>query len=150
MIRRKRSKRGELALVRDSEEHELIITNLADPRPGPLDLLRAKQEHEVLQHAIGSLPATLREGLEVRCNEELSVNEIATLLHLSLPATKTRLLRARNHVVALAGARLLPQGHSRRTDKKTPSPMRSKSVASSEAVQGLPSSGLAECGACCH
>jgi RNA polymerase sigma-70 factor, ECF subfamily len=50
----------------------------------------------------------LKEGLQIRLNDDLSLNEIATRLHLSLPATKTRLLRAKRLVIAGAAARLTP------------------------------------------
>jgi len=81
---------------------------VADPRPDPLNMLRIKQEHEVLRHAVDSLPWLLKEGLQIRLNDDLSLNEIATRLHLSLPATKTRLLRAKRLVIAEATARLMP------------------------------------------
>jgi RNA polymerase sigma-70 factor (ECF subfamily) len=71
-------------------------------------MLRVKQEYEVLRHAIDSLPCSLKEGLQIRLNDDLSLNEVAARLHLSLPATKTRLLRAKRRVIASAAARLLP------------------------------------------
>jgi hypothetical protein len=46
--------------------------------------------------------------LQIRLNDDLSLNEVAARLRLSLPATKTRLLRAKRRVIASAAARLLP------------------------------------------
>jgi RNA polymerase sigma-70 factor (ECF subfamily) len=92
----------------DAEKNELLLMAVADPRPDPLNMLRIKQEHEVLRHAVDSLPWLLKEGLQIRLNDDLSLNEIATRLHLSLPATKTRLLRAKRRVIAEATARLMP------------------------------------------
>jgi RNA polymerase sigma-70 factor (ECF subfamily) len=106
MIRRKYKNGYE---VTDSaEKNELLLMAVADPRPDPLNMLRIQQEYDVLRHAVDSLPKLLKEGLQIRLNDDLSVNEIATRLHLSLPATKTRLLRAKRLVIAEATARLMP------------------------------------------
>ena len=106
MIRRKYKNGYE---VTDSaEKNELLLMAVADPRRDPLNMLRIQQEYDVLRHAVDSLPKLLKEGLQIRLNDDLSVNEIATRLHLSLPATKTRLLRAKRLVIAEATARLMP------------------------------------------
>jgi RNA polymerase sigma-70 factor (ECF subfamily) len=106
MIRRK-FKNG-YETTDDAEKNELLLMAIADPRPDPLNMLRIKQEYEVLRHAVDSLPWVLKEGLQIRLNDELPLNEIATRLHLSLPATKTRLLRAKRLVISEATARLTP------------------------------------------
>jgi RNA polymerase sigma-70 factor (ECF subfamily) len=81
---------------------------VADPHPHPLDMLRIKQEYEVLRHAMDSLPWLLKEGFQIRLNDDLSLSEIAACLHLSLPATKTRFIESQRRVIAEAGARLMP------------------------------------------
>jgi RNA polymerase sigma-70 factor, ECF subfamily len=106
MIRRKFKNRYEV--TDDAEKNEVLLMTVADPRPDPLNTLQIKQEYEVLRDAVDSLPWLLKEGLEIRLNDDLSLNEIATRLHLSLPATKTRLLRAKRLVIAGAAARLTP------------------------------------------
>ena len=106
MIRRKHKNGYEV--TGEPEKNDLLLMSVPDPRPDPLNMLRVKQEYEVLRHAIDSLPSLLREGLQIRLNDDLSLKEIATRLHLSLPATKTRLLRAKRLVIAEATARLMP------------------------------------------
>jgi RNA polymerase sigma-70 factor (ECF subfamily) len=106
MIRRKYKNGYEVA--GDAEKNELLLMAVADPRPDPLNTLRIKQEYEVLRFAVDSLPLLLKEGLQIRLSDDLSLNEIANRLHLSLPATKTRLLRAKRLVIAKAAARLTP------------------------------------------
>ncbi len=106
MIRRKYKNRYEV--TDDAEKDEVLLMTVADPRPDPLNTLQIKQEYEVLRDAVDSLPWLLKEGLQIRLNDDLSLNEIATRLHLSLPATKTRLLRAKRLVIAGAAARLTP------------------------------------------
>ena len=106
MIRRKHKNGYEV--MGEPEKNELLLMSVADPRPDPLSVVRAKEEYEVLRDAIDSLPHLLKESLQIRLDEDLSMNELATRLHLSLPATKTRLLRAKRRVIASASVRLLP------------------------------------------
>lgn len=112
MILRKHRRGCDLALTVDQEATDSMVMNIADPNPNPLDVLRTKQEYEVLRHAISSLPLNLKESLLAQCNLDLTVAEIASILNLTVPATKTRLLRARRHVIAKAGARLLPNSRA--------------------------------------
>ena len=106
MIRRKHKNGYEV--TGGLEENEFLIMSVADPRPDALSVMRTKEEYEVLRNAIDSLPCLLKESLQIRLNEDLPMNELATRLHLSLPATKTRLLRAKRRVIASASVRLLP------------------------------------------
>jgi RNA polymerase sigma-70 factor (ECF subfamily) len=113
MIRRQYRRRGEVTVTDDTKESDSMLMNIVDPRPNPLDVLWAKQEYEVLRHAIDSLPWSLKEGLQVLCKDDLSLRELAARLHLSYPAAKTRLFRAKRYVIARAGAHLI-SGHSRK------------------------------------
>jgi RNA polymerase sigma-70 factor (ECF subfamily) len=106
MIRRKHKNGYER--TGDPEKNDLLLMTVADPRPDPLNMLRTNQEYEVLRHAVDSLPWSLKEGFQIRLNDDLPLNEIATRLQLSLPATKARLSRARRRVLAKAAARLVP------------------------------------------
>jgi RNA polymerase sigma-70 factor (ECF subfamily) len=106
MIRRKHKNGYEV--MGEPEKNELLLMSLVDPRADPLSVVRAKEEYEALRDAIDSLPHLLKESLQIRLDEDLSINELATRLHLSLPATKTRLLRAKRRVIASASVRLLP------------------------------------------
>jgi RNA polymerase sigma-70 factor (ECF subfamily) len=108
MILRKHKRNSEATFVGDPKAIQSIVMSVPDPRPSPLEVLRRNQEYEVLHHAIDSLPLILKQSLEVRCNEDLPVVEIAERLQLTLPTTKTRLLRARRYVIAKASAQLLP------------------------------------------
>lgn len=108
MIRRQYSRSHEVPLIAGQEMNDWMVSNLVDPHPSPFERLRISQEYEVLHHAIDSLPLTLKEVLLVRCSYDASLNDIALRLQLSVPATKSRLLRARRAVIAEASARLIP------------------------------------------
>jgi len=64
-----------------------------DPNP---ELIYSREEiREILGKAVESLPPTFRAVFALRDIEELSTEETAAMLNLSIPAVKSRLLRAR-------------------------------------------------------
>jgi RNA polymerase sigma-70 factor (ECF subfamily) len=64
-----------------------------DPNP---ELTCSREEmREILEKAVESLPPVFRSVFVLRDIEELSTEETAELLNLSIPAVKSRLLRAR-------------------------------------------------------
>ncbi|MEQ1690173.1 MAG: RNA polymerase sigma factor [Gemmatimonas sp.] len=69
------------------------------------DIAIARDE---LEHALAKLPVDEREILVLRELEELSGEETAQLLHLTVPAMKSRLHRARLHLAAVLRQADLP------------------------------------------
>ncbi len=64
-----------------------------DPNP---ELLYSREEmRAILERAVASLPPAFRAVFALRDIEELSTEETAAMLNLSIPAVKSRLLRAR-------------------------------------------------------
>jgi len=64
-----------------------------DPNP---ELIYSREEmREILQNAIDSLPPAFRAVFALRDIEGLSTEETAAMLNLTIPAVKSRLLRAR-------------------------------------------------------
>lgn len=61
----------------------------------PEQRLSQSELRGILDAAIASLPSMYRAVFWLRDVEELSIEETATVLHLSVPAVKTRLMRAR-------------------------------------------------------
>jgi len=68
---------------------------LADWRPNPEEEFVREELSELIQRAIRSLPKNYREVFLLRDGEHLSSEEAANVLQISIPAVKTRLLRAR-------------------------------------------------------
>jgi RNA polymerase sigma-70 factor (ECF subfamily) len=68
---------------------------LRDWREIPSEALERKEVRQLLQHAIGDLPLIYREVFLLRDVEELSVNESAETLGISISSVKVRLHRAR-------------------------------------------------------
>ncbi len=72
----------------------------ASPNESPLQSLTRAETTQVARKAVAELPAKYRQALILRHLEQLSAREIAQSLHLSIPAVKTRLFRARLMLLA--------------------------------------------------
>ena len=68
---------------------------LRDWREIPSEALERKEVRQLLQEAITALPRIYREVFQLRDIEQLSVNESASALGISIGAVKVRLHRAR-------------------------------------------------------
>ncbi|NIT14410.1 MAG: sigma-70 family RNA polymerase sigma factor [Candidatus Dadabacteria bacterium] len=65
---------------------------------GPDESVIKLQEQEILENAIGELPEEYRIVFQLRDVEGLSNQQTADVLGLTLPAVKSRILRARNQL----------------------------------------------------
>lgn len=68
---------------------------MRDWREIPSEVLERREVRELLQQAIGKLSAIYRQVLVLRDIEELSIEETAGALDISIPSVKVRLHRAR-------------------------------------------------------
>jgi RNA polymerase sigma-70 factor (ECF subfamily) len=94
--RRRYNRTVSLDLV-DSEDGETRVFDnlLKDKNPGPHEhLMRAELEAR-LQSALRTLPLKYRMAVVLRDIEELSYEEIASTLHISVGTVKSRILRGR-------------------------------------------------------
>jgi RNA polymerase sigma-70 factor (ECF subfamily) len=83
--------------VEDSEDDEGAVTvrEFADWKPNPEQQLARAELENILQNAIRALPLSFRTVFYLRDVEDLSTEETAELLNLSVGAVKARLFRAR-------------------------------------------------------
>ncbi len=89
--------------ISDSPDNaEMLIDNI-DTRRGntPEDYLIEKQRMNILRCAVRQLPEKYRKVVELRYYSELSYDEIAVRLNISLSNVKIQLLRARNMLAQL-------------------------------------------------
>jgi RNA polymerase sigma-70 factor (ECF subfamily) len=99
MILRKRRRRCELSIHGSSDtEENFLPMEFVDARPGPEELYGRKEAHSILVRSIERLPATFRSVVEERLFRERSTAGAAEALGISLAATKSRLLRAKNRL----------------------------------------------------
>lgn len=98
MLRRKAHCRLEFAIECESAANGFANLQIFDERADPEHRMRLTEKRDQLNCAVRRLPRTLREPLELQLAEELSVKDLAGRLGLSVPATKSRLMRARIQV----------------------------------------------------
>jgi RNA polymerase sigma-70 factor (ECF subfamily) len=94
-LRRRRPERM-VSLDEDINTGEdTIPREVADWSPNPEQLYNQSELREILQKTIQGLPPSFRTVFVLRDVEGLSTEETADALNLSIPAVKSRLLRAR-------------------------------------------------------
>ncbi len=72
-----------------------FFRDVEDWGPSPAERYEQTQLHDILNEAISELDPNFRIVFQLRDIEEMSTEETADVLHLSVPAVKSRLLRAR-------------------------------------------------------
>ncbi|MGH9794925.1 MAG: sigma-70 family RNA polymerase sigma factor [Candidatus Acidiferrales bacterium] len=92
-----RKRRGKEVSLDDPIEtgEDFVPREIADWGPAPDQRYERNQTNAILSEAIEKLPPDFRMVFVLRDVEELSTEETAELLGLSIPAVKSRLLRAR-------------------------------------------------------
>jgi RNA polymerase sigma-70 factor, ECF subfamily len=92
-------KRGRGKFISVDEElgdgEEPMFLDLPELRPDPEQCYRGLQCQELLRNAISEMPRTCREAFLLYQSDDKSLEEIARILEVSLPAVKSRLLRAK-------------------------------------------------------
>ena len=97
MLLRKRRARPE-ALIDEpiDEDARPLRCDIADQSPNPEQYYIQFENHRRLQSAISRLPTIYRRVFEIRLRSDGSMKDIAEEAGMSIAATKSRLLRARN------------------------------------------------------
>jgi RNA polymerase sigma-70 factor (ECF subfamily) len=93
-----RRRRPERMVSLDEEvktEDDSVPREVADWAPNPEQLYNQAELHDILTRTIQGLPPSFRTVFVLRDVEGLSTEEAAEALNLSIPAVKSRLLRAR-------------------------------------------------------
>lgn len=93
--RGRRARREARTQDQESEEAQSLVEGLAQPGPSPDEHLVDKELEGAVRLAINRLPEDQRAVVILRRFDDLSYEEIAQVLNLSLPAVKSRLHRAR-------------------------------------------------------
>jgi RNA polymerase sigma-70 factor (ECF subfamily) len=97
-LMRLRKRRGDKTVSIDQDietEEDVVPRQIADWHPNPEQQYATEQMRDILGRTIASLPLAYRSVFQLRDVEGLSTEETADLLHISIPAVKSRLLRAR-------------------------------------------------------
>jgi RNA polymerase sigma-70 factor (ECF subfamily) len=100
LMRMRKLKRVRVRPIEDTMpgEDTLMALQLTDDRPSPEDSLGRSEILKRLQNEMRRIPPLLRRVLELRDLKELPMPEVAEQLGISVPAAKSRLLRARQEL----------------------------------------------------
>jgi RNA polymerase sigma-70 factor (ECF subfamily) len=89
------------SLFGDSGEGERLVHDRASDAPSPEQLYQSKQIGRALQISLGKLSPKLRAIIVLKEIEELSYEEIAETLAISMGTVKSRIARAREELQKL-------------------------------------------------
>jgi len=90
-----RHRAKELSLEPSDPESVGITDWLADPAPGPFEERLDREVQALVEEGLKKISSTYRTALVLREIEELSYEEIAGILEISLGTVKSRILRGR-------------------------------------------------------
>jgi RNA polymerase sigma-70 factor, ECF subfamily len=86
------------SLFGDYGEGEILVHDRASDAPSPEKLYQSKQIDQALQESLGKLSLKLRAIIILKEIEELSYEEIAETLEISMGTVKSRIARAREEL----------------------------------------------------
>ena len=98
MLCRKRRRRLEMSIDREADIGWLGELQVPDRAPNAEEYFEIAQRDHQVTVAILRLPENLRVPLQAQLADNLSIEELASVLGISVPAAKSRLMRARCRV----------------------------------------------------
>lgn len=104
-----RHQRQEVALSSSDDTTPSYEEKLTDPGRSPYDLASGGEIRALVEEALAQLSPKFRTAVVLRDIEDLSYEEIATILDISLGTVKSRILRGREALRKLLEARLEPE-----------------------------------------
>jgi len=103
-----RHRRQEVALESDDESTRPWLESISDPARDPYELVLNEERHALIEIALREINSDFRAAVILRDLEDLSYEEIADVLEISLGTVKSRILRGRDSLRrVLAGQREL-------------------------------------------
>jgi RNA polymerase sigma-70 factor (ECF subfamily) len=96
-------------LEEDSEDIRSRIDVIPDAGRSPFDYAADRETHSMIEEALGRINPTFREAVVLRDISDLSYEEIADVLQVSLGTVKSRILRGREALRQELEGRLEPQ-----------------------------------------
>lgn len=93
----------------DDKPEQIRTRNVPDSERSPFDCTFDREKHELIEDALARINPLFREVVVLRDVEDLSYEEIAEVLQISLGTVKSRILRGREALREELTARLEPE-----------------------------------------
>lgn len=90
-----RHRKQEVGLETDDEGSRSWIESISDPSRDPYELTLNEERHQLIEEALREINPDFRAAVVLRDLEELSYEEIAEVMQVSLGTVKSRILRGR-------------------------------------------------------
>lgn len=104
-----RHRRREVGLEDESEDPKRPGPVLTDGSRSPFDYVLDREKHVMIEEALSHINPSFREAVVLRDIEDLSYEEIAEVLQISLGTVKSRITRGREAVRQELARRLEPE-----------------------------------------
>ena len=104
-----RHKRQEVGLEREEEGSVCFHDVLPDPSRSAFDIVSDRETHALIEEAMGDINPAFRAAVVLRDIEDLSYEEIAEVLGVSLGTVKSRILRGREALRKGLTSRIKPE-----------------------------------------
>jgi RNA polymerase sigma-70 factor (ECF subfamily) len=104
-----RHRRQEVGLEAEEEGNRRYQDTLPDTGQSPFDFACSREAHAFLESALAELNPAFRAAVVLRDVEDLSYEEIADILQISLGTVKSRILRGRESLRKILTSRLKPE-----------------------------------------
>jgi RNA polymerase sigma-70 factor (ECF subfamily) len=108
-----RHRHREVGLEEESEDIPTRLEVLADSGRSPFDYVFDREKHILIEEALSRINPTFREAVVLRDIADLSYEEIAEVLQISLGTVKSRILRGREALRQELTGRLEPEPNLR-------------------------------------
>jgi len=104
-----RHRRNEVGLEDETEETRSPVEVIADAGRSPFDYVFDHEKHALIEAALARINPSFREAVVLRDISDLSYEEIAEVLQISLGTVKSRILRGREALRQELEGRLEPE-----------------------------------------
>ena len=104
-----RHRLNEVGLEEEMEDSEPRERPIRDGARSPFDRAFDREKHALIQEALTRINPSFREAVVLRDLEDLSYEEIAEILQISIGTVKSRILRGREALRAQLSAQLSPE-----------------------------------------
>ena len=107
-----RHRRQEVGLDDEDQASRPWLDSISDPARDPYELALNEERHQLIESSLREINADFRTAVILRDLEDLSYEEIADVLQISLGTVKSRILRGRESLRRVLAVQMDPQSAS--------------------------------------